>query len=48
MCFTLVIVFVALKLFKVVDWPWVWVLAPIWLPYAIVAVLTGLAILSPF
>jgi hypothetical protein len=22
--------FIVLKLLKVIDWPWVWVLAPIW------------------
>jgi hypothetical protein len=23
--------FIILKLLKVIDWPWVWVLAPIWI-----------------
>jgi hypothetical protein len=27
-----VIVFIILKLVKVIDWPWVWVLSPIWIP----------------
>lgn len=26
----LAIVFITLKLIGVIDWPWVWVLAPIW------------------
>lgn len=26
------IVFIALRLCGVIDWPWVWVLAPIWVP----------------
>jgi hypothetical protein len=25
------LVFITLKLLKFIDWPWVWVLAPIWL-----------------
>jgi hypothetical protein len=25
------LVFITLKLLKVIDWPWVWVLAPIWI-----------------
>lgn len=29
------ILFIALKLCGVVTWPWVWVLAPIWIPAAI-------------
>jgi hypothetical protein len=32
------LVFITLKLLNVIDWPWVWVLAPIWLS-------VGLAIL---
>ena len=33
------IVFVTLKLLGHVEWPWVWVLAPFWAGFAIVAVL---------
>jgi hypothetical protein len=32
------LVFITLKLLKVIDWPWVWVLAPLWIT-------AGLAIL---
>ena len=28
------LLFIALKLTDVVAWPWIWVLAPIWLPVA--------------
>lgn len=31
----LAIVFIVLKLTKVITWSWVWVLAPIWIPIAI-------------
>lgn len=35
----LAVLFIALKLLGVVTWSWVWVLAPIWIPWGIVLVL---------
>jgi hypothetical protein len=29
------IVVIALKLVKAIDWPWRWVLAPVWIPVAV-------------
>lgn len=37
LCSVLTIVFVTLRLCKVIDWSWWWVLAPLWGPWAIVA-----------
>jgi hypothetical protein len=37
-CGLLAIVFITLKLVKVIAWPWVWVLAPIWIPAALTIV----------
>lgn len=34
----LTIVFITLKLCKVIDWSWLWILAPIWAPIAFVLV----------
>ena len=34
----LTIVFIVLKLTKVIDWSWWWVTAPIWIPVAITLV----------
>jgi len=34
-CGLLTIVFIVLKLTNVVAWPWLWVLAPFWIPWAI-------------
>lgn len=34
-CGLLAIVFIVLKLIGVIKWSWLWVLAPIWLPTAI-------------
>ena len=31
----LAIVFMVLKLCKVIDWHWVWVFSPLWIRYAI-------------
>ena len=39
-CDVLLIVFVVLKLVGVIDWSWVWVLAPFWIPTLIIIFLT--------
>ncbi len=44
-CGLLAIVFITLKLLKVITWSWLWVLSPIWLPTAIV-ILVLLVILA--
>jgi|GEM_PF-2550071 hypothetical protein len=31
----LTIVFVGLKLARIIDWPWLWVLSPLWIPAAL-------------
>lgn len=43
-CSVLTIVFIVLKLTGVIDWKWVWVLAPTLVPLALVVV--GLLILG--
>lgn len=35
----LALLFIAFKLLGVIDWPWVWVLSPIWIPILIVIVI---------
>jgi MFS superfamily sulfate permease-like transporter len=39
------IVFLVLKLCKIIDWPWVWVLAPMWISAIVVFVVLVVAIL---
>ncbi len=34
----LTILFIGLKLTHHIDWPWVWVLSPLWIGFAVVAV----------
>lgn len=36
----LAILFIGLKLGNVIQWPWIWVLSPLWIPLAV-----GLSIL---
>jgi hypothetical protein len=31
----LTVLFIGLKLGKVIDWPWIWVLSPLWISAAI-------------
>jgi hypothetical protein len=35
----LTIVFIILKLTNYIDWPWVWVLSPIWIPLSVGAII---------
>jgi glucan phosphoethanolaminetransferase (alkaline phosphatase superfamily) len=35
-CGLLTIVFIVLKLCKVIEWSWIWVLSPLWIPILIV------------
>lgn len=35
-CGLLTIAFIVLKLTKYIDWSWLWVLSPIWIPAAVV------------
>lgn len=42
----LAIVFIVLKLTKVIAWSWFWVLSPIWIPAAIVIFILILAVIA--
>ena len=33
------IAFIILKLCNVIDWAWIWVLAPFWIPLAIIGII---------
>ena len=35
----LTIVFIVLKLMGIITWSWLWVLAPIWIPFGIVTII---------
>ena len=40
------IAFIVLRLCNVIDWNWIWVLAPFWLPIAIVLVVSLIGIIA--
>lgn len=40
---SLTIAFIVLRLCHVITWPWLWVLAPIWIPLAIISVVCLIA-----
>ena len=42
----LFIVFVAAKLWDKIDWPWVWVCSPLWIPFA--AIVAGVLVYFVF
>jgi len=39
--FLLFLVFLVLKLTAVIDWSWLWVTAPLWIPIALMAFFFG-------
>ena len=41
------VAFIVLKLMKVIDWKWVWVLAPIWIPFSVAVTIIILVALLP-
>lgn len=44
----LTVAFVVLKLCGVIDWSWVWVLAPIWGTFALILAIAVLAVIIAF
>lgn len=40
----LTLIFITLKLCGVIDWWWIWVLAPTWIPMLIGLIICGLAL----
>ena len=41
----LALLFIGLKLGNVIDWPWIWVLSPLWIPIALLATIFLLIII---
>lgn len=44
----LTLVFIILKLTDVIDWSWVWVLAPLWIGLALFVAFMGVSLLLMF
>ena len=43
-CGLLAVAFIVLKLTGVINWSWLWVLAPIWIPTAITLTITAIVL----
>ena len=41
----LTLIFITLKLCKVITWSWAWVLSPIWIPLGLTLVLIGILVI---
>lgn len=39
------VVFIVLKLVGVIDWPWIWVLAPFWISFILGAVIITIIVI---
>ena len=42
----LTIVFIAAKLVGAITWSWLWVLSPLWIPYALVILIFAVCLLA--
>ena len=40
----LLVAFVVLRLCNIINWSWVWVLSPLWIPIALTLVVTGILV----
>ena len=45
-CEVLLVVFIILKLCKVINWSWWWVLSPFWIPFALWGILVLITVLA--
>jgi uncharacterized protein (DUF983 family) len=41
----LFLIFLVLKLTKVIDWSWLWVTSPLWIPLGIVLIILAIIVL---
>ena len=44
----LLVAFIVLKLCHVIEWSWLWVLSPLWIPIAFVLVILLIAVIASF
>ena len=44
----LTLIFITLKLTNVIDWSWWWVLAPLWIPFALIIAFVIIAFILGF
>ena len=41
----LLLIFIVLKLLHVINWPWIWVLSPLWISLILIVVITIVVVL---
>ena len=41
----LLVAFVVLKLCGVINWSWIWVLSPVWMPIALALIIVGVTLI---
>ena len=41
----LLLVFITLKLCKVIDWSWIWVLSPLWIGFIVIVLIVLIIVL---
>lgn len=41
----LFVLFLGLQLCEVIDWPWIWVFAPLWIPFALFIVFASVMLI---
>lgn len=41
----LLLIFIVLKLLHVINWPWIWVLSPLWISLLLIVVITIVVVL---
>lgn len=44
----LFLIFLTLKLTNYITWSWWWVTSPIWIPVALVMIISGIAVISHY
>lgn len=44
----LTLIFITLKLLKIIDWPWIWVLSPLWIGFIIAVAIISIILIVLF
>ncbi len=44
----LLLTFIILKLTKVINWSWLWILSPLWIPVALLFIILGIVAVIAF
>ena len=42
------LIFLVLKLTNLIDWSWMWIISPLWLPITVILAVLGLSVIVSF